>query len=180
MARLRDAAAGVEDEEAPPDPATEGEQRHKLATAAVSPDHVVASLREGDLNRVEPSLALLANVDPARARRLLYGTDHRGLAALCARAGVAVPHYVALRMAFDLAERALENADPETAYASETIAVVVRQYDLIRREGPTTRCVSRPSAASVAGACSSRRFVCAVPAIHIAVDNFEGSMVSLL
>jgi uncharacterized protein (DUF2336 family) len=135
MARLRDAAARVEDEEAPPDPATEGEQRHKLATAALGPDHVVASLREGDLNRVELSLALLANVNPARARRLLYGTDHRGLAALCARAGFAVPHYVALRMAFDLAERALENADPETVYTSETIALVVRQYDLIRREG---------------------------------------------
>jgi uncharacterized protein (DUF2336 family) len=134
MTRLRDAAAQP-DEGAPPEPSIERELRHKLATTALSPDDVVASLREGDLGRVEVALGLLASIDPARVRRLLYGADHRRLAALCARAGFAVPHYVALRMALDLAERAQESADPETAYAPEAIALLQRQYDLLRTEG---------------------------------------------
>jgi uncharacterized protein (DUF2336 family) len=134
VARLRDAVAQL-DEGGLPEPSIERELQHKCATTALSPDDVVASLREGDLGRVEVALGLLASVDPARVRRLLYGADHRGLAALCARAGFAVPHYVALRMALDLTERALQSADPETAYAPEAIALLQRQYDQLRTEG---------------------------------------------
>jgi hypothetical protein len=60
--------------------------------------------------------------------------DKHGLAALCARAGFGVPHYIALHMALDLAEQAMEGADPEPAYSAETITLVQQQYDQIRSD----------------------------------------------
>jgi uncharacterized protein (DUF2336 family) len=96
------------------------------------PEDILGFLRDGEIGGVEAGLALLAEVDPARVRELLHGADRRGLAALCARADFGAPHYVALRMALDLAEQGFEGADPEVAYPSETITFVRKQYDLIR------------------------------------------------
>jgi hypothetical protein len=60
--------------------------------------------------------------------------DKRGLAALCARAAFGAPHYLALRMALDLAEQGMEGADPDTTYSAQTIAFVQQQYDQIRSD----------------------------------------------
>ena len=76
----------------------------------------MAFLRDGAIARVEAGLALLADIDVPRVRQLLYGMDKRGLAALCARAGFGAPHYIAMRMALDLAEQGMEGADPEPTY----------------------------------------------------------------
>jgi uncharacterized protein (DUF2336 family) len=132
MARLRDRAAASTDAEAPEDPAIERELRHRLAAGELGPQDIVTFLRDGDIARVEAGLALLADVDPQRAGRLLHSADNRGLAALCARADFGAPHYVAVRMAMDLAERGLEGADPETTCSPETITSLQRHYDLIR------------------------------------------------
>ena len=72
----------------------------------------MAFLRDGAIAKVEAGLALLADIDVPRVRQLLYGMDKRGLAALCARAGFGAPHYIAIRMALDLAEQGMEGADP--------------------------------------------------------------------
>lgn len=138
MARLRDCATLSMDADAPRDPSIERQLHHRLTTAALGPEDILGFLRDGEIGHLEIGLALLADVDPARARRLLYSADNRGLAALCARANFGVPHYIALRMAMDLAERGVEGADPETAYSAETIARVQKQYDLIRKEGTQT------------------------------------------
>jgi hypothetical protein len=58
--------------------------------------------------------------------------DKRGLAALCARASFGAPHYIALRIALDLAEQGVGGADPEIAYSAEAITFVQQQYDRIR------------------------------------------------
>lgn len=136
MARLRDCATLAMDADAPRDPSIERQLHHRLTTAALGPEDLLAFLRDGEIGQLEIGLAVLADVDPVRARRLLYSADNRGLAALCARARFGVPHYVALRMVMDLAERGLEGADPETTYASDTIAMAQKQYDLIRKDGP--------------------------------------------
>ena len=87
--------------------------RHRFSERrAGTRGHPSASLRDGEIGGVEAGLALLADVDPARARELLHAADRRGLAALCARADFGAPHYVALRMALDLAEQGFEGADP--------------------------------------------------------------------
>ena len=94
----------------------------------------MAFLRDGAIAKVEAGLALLADIDVPRVRQLLYGMDKRGLAALCARAGFGAPHYIAIRMALDLAEQGMEGADPEPTYSAETITFVQQQYDLIRSD----------------------------------------------
>jgi hypothetical protein len=64
----------------------------------------------------------------------MHGINKRGFAALCARAGFGAPHYIAMRMALDLAEQGFESADPKSTYASEAIASVQQQYDQIRSD----------------------------------------------
>ena len=110
----------------------ERELRHRFTTGELTPEDVVAFLRDGAVTKVEAGLALLADIDVPRVRQLLYGMDKRGLAALCARAGFGAPHYIAIRMALDLAEQGMEGADPEPTYSAETITFVHQQYDLIR------------------------------------------------
>jgi uncharacterized protein (DUF2336 family) len=112
----------------------ERELRHRFTTGELTPEEIVAFLRDGAITKVEAGLALLADIDVPRVRQLLYGMDKRGLAALCARAGFGAPHYIAIRMALDLAEQGMEGADPEPTYSAETITFVQQQYDLIRSD----------------------------------------------
>jgi uncharacterized protein (DUF2336 family) len=110
----------------------ERELRHRFTTGELTPEDIVTFLRDGAITKVEAGLALLADIDGARVRQLLYGMDKRGLAALCARAGFGAPHYIAIRMALDLAEQGMEGTDPEPTYSAETISFVQQQYDQIR------------------------------------------------
>lgn len=110
----------------------EREVRERLSSGELGPEDVLAFLRDGEVARVEASLALLADVDLRRARQLLYGADKRGLAALCTRAGFGSPHYVALRMALDLAEQGVKGSAPEVSYPPETAQFVQDQYERIK------------------------------------------------
>ena len=110
----------------------ERELRHRFTTGELVPEDIVAFLRDGAIAKVEAGFALLADIDGPRVRQLLYGMDKRGLAALCARAGFGAPHYIAIRMALDLAEQGMEGTDPEPTYSAETITFVQQQYDQIR------------------------------------------------
>jgi uncharacterized protein (DUF2336 family) len=112
----------------------ERELRHRFTAGDLGPEDIVRFLRDGEIARLEAGLALLAGLDLLRVRALLYGMNKRGLAALCARAGFGAPHYVALRMALDLAEQGLEGSDPESTYASEAIAAAQQQFDQIRSD----------------------------------------------
>jgi uncharacterized protein (DUF2336 family) len=134
MAAARDRAALSIIEREHAEESIERELRLRFTTGELGPEDIVAFLRDGELTSIEAGLALLADVDVPRTRQLLYGVDKRGLAALCARAGFGVPHYLALHMAFDLAEQGMEAADPETTYSAETITFVQQQYDQIRSD----------------------------------------------
>jgi uncharacterized protein (DUF2336 family) len=112
----------------------ERELRHRFTAGDLGPEDIVRFLRDGEIARLEAGLALLAGLDLLRVRALLYGMNKRGFAALCARAGFGAPHYVALRMALDLAEQGLEGSDPESTYASEAIAAAQQQFDQIRSD----------------------------------------------
>ncbi|HLT01743.1 MAG TPA: DUF2336 domain-containing protein, partial [Geminicoccaceae bacterium] len=112
----------------------ERELRHQFTTGDLGPEEIVKFLRDGEVARVEAGLALVADLDVARVRQLLYGMDKRGLAALCARANFGAPHYIALRMALDLAEQGLDGADPDATYSAETITFVLQQYEQIRSD----------------------------------------------
>ena len=112
----------------------ERELRHRFTAGDLGPEDIVRFLRDSEIARLEAGLALLAGLDLLRVRALLYGMNKRGFAALCARAGFGAPHYIALRMALDLAEQGLDGSDPESAYASEAIAAAQQQFDQIRSD----------------------------------------------
>jgi uncharacterized protein (DUF2336 family) len=110
IAALRDHVSASLEASERGEPALEHQLRQRLGSGELEPEDILAFLRDGETGRVEAGLALLADVDPARARELLHGRDRRGLAALCARADFGAPHYVALSMALDLAEQGFEGA----------------------------------------------------------------------
>jgi uncharacterized protein (DUF2336 family) len=134
MAAARDRATLSAIEREHGEDSIERELRHRFTGGELGPEDILGFLRTAEMARVETGLALLAEVDVPRIRQLLYGMDKRGLAALCARAGFGVPHYIALHMALDLAEQAMEGADPEPTYSAETITFVQQQYDQIRSD----------------------------------------------
>ena len=118
----------------------ERELRHRMSNGELGPEDVLTFLRDGEIGRVEAGLVVLADSDLARTRHLLYGVDKRGLAALCARAGFGTPHYVALRMALDLAEQGLKGDAPEHSYPDDAIRFIQEQYERIKGdEGQITQ-----------------------------------------
>ncbi len=110
------------------------ELRERFMAGELDPDGILAHLRDGDIGYVETGLALLADTDLATARRLLYGMDKRGLAALCIRAGLATPQYAALRMTLDLAEKWAADKRCEPTYPPETLRFVQEQYERLQAE----------------------------------------------
>jgi uncharacterized protein (DUF2336 family) len=117
----------------------ERELRHRLSNGELGPDDILMFLRDGDIGRVEAGLMVLADSDLARTDQLLYGADKRGLAALCARAGFGTPHYVALRLTLDLAERGLKGDAPEDGYDAEAAQLVQEQYERIKGDDAQIR-----------------------------------------
>ncbi len=134
MAAARDRAALSSVAREHEERSIERELRHRFTAGDLGPEDLVRFLRDGELARLEAGLALLADLNLLRVRELMYGINKRGFAALCARAGFGAPHYIAMRMALDLAEQGFESADPESTYASEAIASVQQQYDQIRSD----------------------------------------------
>ncbi len=112
----------------------ERELRERLTVGELGPEALLVYLRDGEINRFEAAIALLADADLGRARQLLYGVDRRGLAALAARAGFATPHYVALRMTLDLAERSVKRAAQQATYGDDTMHFIQDQYEQIRAD----------------------------------------------
>jgi uncharacterized protein (DUF2336 family) len=112
----------------------ERELRERLTVGELGPEELLSYLRDGEISRFEAGVALLADIDLRRARRLLYGVDRRGLAALAARAGFATPHYVALRMTLDLAERGVKGAANQSTYGDDTMRFIQDQYEQIKAD----------------------------------------------
>jgi uncharacterized protein (DUF2336 family) len=110
----------------------ERELRERLTVGELGSEELLIHLRDGEISRFEAGIALLADTDLRRARQLLYGADRRGLAALSARAGFATPHYVALRMTLDLAERGVKLAARIAPYGDDTMRFIQDQYEEIK------------------------------------------------
>jgi len=116
------------------EPSAEPEQRARQAGGEVAPEELLAQLRDGELDRVEAGLAQLAGVDARKTRQLLLRTDKRGLAALCARAGLATPHYAVLRMTLDLAEQAAGGEGEDATYGPDRLRLIQEQYERVQAD----------------------------------------------
>lgn len=104
--------------------------REERLAGRLDHDRLLRFLREGDVAALEVGLALHAGIEPALARRLLYDPDRRRLAALCLEAGFSVPHYLALRMALEIAQEALgPQVGLRRGYTPETLRFLQAQYE---------------------------------------------------
>jgi uncharacterized protein (DUF2336 family) len=103
--------------------------RERLHAGTLGHDDVLNFLREGDVAAFEQALGLMAQLEPKTVRRFCYNGDRRYLAALCLKAGLPAPHYVAIRMALELASRSVGPRRPgDDTFASETMQFVHEQY----------------------------------------------------
>ena len=58
--------------------------------------------------------------------------DKRGTAALCLRAGFGAGHYLAVRMALDLAQSGVAPTTRQSAYTTEALEFLRNQYERLR------------------------------------------------
>lgn len=106
----------------------EREMRKRLLDGDLGPEEILVHLKKGEIRYVEAGLAVLADIESDKARRLLYGMDKRAIAALCVRAGLGTPHYVTLRMTLDLAEKGVDNRGRDALYDQDKMRYVQKQY----------------------------------------------------
>lgn len=109
--------------------------RDRHEAGALDADDLLRFLRDGDITALELALAVMAAMRPARVRELLYAADRRRAAALCIAAGLSSAHYVALRMAMDVAASAVEKrAAGVSSYSPATLRFFQVQYERLRAE----------------------------------------------
>ncbi len=107
--------------------------RRRWRAGELSPDEFLAFLRDGDVLALEAAFAAASDLPPERVRAILTATDRRPFAALCARAGLPTGHYLALRMALELAEACFREGR-EMVYGSDTARYVCEQYEALRAD----------------------------------------------
>lgn len=105
--------------------------RQRWLAGELGPDDFLAFLRDGDVASLEGAFAVAAGLSLRRVREILYGRDRRYFAAMCARAGLPPPHYLALRLALELAEAAVREMKPQ-AYDADALRFLQEQYERYR------------------------------------------------
>ncbi len=107
--------------------------RRRWTAGELSPDEFLAFLRDGDVLALEAAFAAASGLPLERVRTILTATDRRPFAALCARAGLPTGHYLALRMALELAEACFRERR-EMVYRAETARYVCERYEALRAD----------------------------------------------
>ena len=112
----------------------------RMAAGDLNAVDILGFLQDGDVRQFEASLSTMAKLSAAKTRSLLYNMDKRCLAVLCLRAGLGTPQYMAVRMALDLAEKGVGEAQAgRIKYPTKTVRFVQEQYDRIRKDKKLVR-----------------------------------------
>lgn len=119
-----------------------GEQYHRLyrelredfERGHLKPPRLLAFLRNLDIDRLECGFAVMTGLDRRWVRKLLYGSDKRGLIALCLKAEFASIDYLAFRMALGLAELGHSREQQEQLYLKRTMKFARDQFEKMRAE----------------------------------------------
>lgn len=115
-------------------------------------ERLLGLLKGGEIAALEIGIGLFAQLKPPRVRWLLYHHDRRHLAALCHAADFATPHYLALRMALELAEGAVRTAPGgQRGYKPATIRFLQEQYESLGRDRELWRSLVAASIDGVGG-----------------------------
>ncbi|MEZ5934276.1 MAG: DUF2336 domain-containing protein [Alphaproteobacteria bacterium] len=114
---------------------TFAKMQERMVRGLLKPLDILSFLRGGHVSQFEAALAAMAKVDLQRTKRLLYSMDRRALAALCLRAGLGTPQYLAIRMAVDLADMGINEVRAKSVkYPQKTARFVQDQYERIRKD----------------------------------------------
>ena len=124
-----------------------GELREDFERGHLKPLRLLAFLRHLDIDRLECGFAVMTGLDRRWVRKLLYGSDKRGLIALCLKAEFASVDYLAFRMALGLAELGNSREQPEQFYLKRTMKFARDQFERMRADPHELRRWLPPSAA---------------------------------
>ncbi|MEM8949999.1 MAG: DUF2336 domain-containing protein [Pseudomonadota bacterium] len=112
----------------------------RMAKGVLNPLDILSFLRDGNVGKFEIALSTIAKVDLKHTRRLLYNLDKRAIAALCLRANMGTPQYMAIRMALDLADSGVSDVHAKRVkYPLKTTRFVQDQYERLRKDEKTIR-----------------------------------------
>jgi len=109
-----------------------GELREDFERGHLKPPRLLAFLRNLDIDRLECGFAVMTGLERRWVRKLLYGSDKRGLIALCLKAEFASVDYLAFRMALGLAELGNSREQPEQFYLKRTMKFARDQFERMR------------------------------------------------
>lgn len=98
----------------------------------LNPSVLLAFLRNRDVDRLECGFSIVTGLDLRRVRNLLYGSDRRGLIALCLRADFSTADYLAFRMVLSLAELGTVREQPTQHYREKTMRFAGEQFEKMR------------------------------------------------
>ena len=108
--------------------------KEEFERGLLSSSNLLASLRDGDIDRLECGFAIMANLDLRRVRQLLFSSDRRGLIALCLKAGFSTADYLAFRMALTLAELGTVREQPQQRYSEKAMRFAQEQFEKMRAD----------------------------------------------
>ena len=111
---------------------TRRELQNRFTAGDLTPSDILQFLKDGDADSIENGLAVLSSLDVRRVRNLLYGSDKRGLIALCLRANFAAAEYLAFRMALGLVELGAATDQPVLTYDETTFKFAKEQFEQMR------------------------------------------------
>lgn len=98
------------------------------------PADLLAALRDGDVDLVECGFTILAATDLKRVRNLLYGSDKRGLIALCLKASFSTADYLAFRVALGLVELGAAERQSVLSYGEMAMQFATEQFEQFRAQ----------------------------------------------
>jgi uncharacterized protein (DUF2336 family) len=107
--------------------------QNRRQAGTLTPITIIGFLRDRSIDLVEVALAVLAAVDVRRVRNLLYGSDKRGLVALCLRTGFTTSEYLAFRMVLGMIEISAANQAPAITYDVSTARYAKAQFETMRK-----------------------------------------------
>lgn len=112
--------------------------RNRWVSGELGADDCLGFLREGDIASLEMAFSVVGGLELRQVRKLLFSGDRRRLAALCIAADLPTPHYVALRMALELAESCVEQ-NRDKVYDSSALDFVRAQYERLKLDPEAVR-----------------------------------------
>jgi len=115
----------------------------------LTPSKLLAFLRDRDIDRLECAFAVMTGFNIRWVRSLLYGSDRRGLIALCLKAKFNSVDYLAFRMALSLAEFGTARDRQQQRYSRKNMEFARDQFERMRADPLQLKPWSPPHALTI-------------------------------